>query len=532
MEYKFRTKPFGHQLTCYNQTKDEERFAVLWEMGAGKTKLIIDTFGHLFLQGKVNAFIVIAPRGVHRNWVNEEFPIHFPKALLKKSEMFVYQTSKANGVGHQKEGRRLLAYDKGPKILAITYSAIMTKKGEKLIRKMLEENECMIVADEASEIKTPKAKRSIRAITLAKYAKYRRVLTGTPITNSPFDIFMIMKFLSVEYWKNHNLMSYTVFKAVYGIYKEVERADGSTMMMGAGPNKIPVMTCVAYKNLEQLAEMIAPDVDRVLKEDVMDLPPKMYKRYTFDMNKAQVKAYQELGQDFCTWLDEDTVLEAPLVISRLIRFQQITSGFVPTPDGAGEEVEPTFYLGDSNPRMELLTEIVSKVPHKAIIWCKYIKDIEMIKELLGDRCVTYYGETSDDERAEALDRFKGFRMNAQGEREELPADEQVQWFVSNPSCGGTGLTLVEAKTQIYYNTSYRYEHRKQSEDRPHRPGQDVSVMVIDLVATIEGKATIDGKVLDSYLRKQDYSDVILQDRKRAWIENYEQGICSPTADEV
>lgn len=497
-QYKSRTTAFGHQEDIFQKSRDMPRYALFWEMGCGKTKPTIDTFGHLLLQGKVDCLIVIAPRGVHRQWITDEFPVHFPQELYRRCDFHFFQVEKSSTKWHEKQCRYLQQTPK-PVVIAVTYDGIMTKKCEKLVRYLLEHRKCMIVADEASYIKNPNAKRSIRAITLAKYAQVRRILTGTPIANGPFDLFMMFKFLSVEYWKPYGVNSYTVFKNFFGVWQDDTTADGK-----------PYRYLVAYQRLEKLGEYIQPMSDRKLKEDVLDLPPKLYKRYTFDLNEEQKRLYDELENDFMAWI-EGNLVTAPLVITRLLRFQQITSGYIPHDSG-----DPVFPLGSNNPRLELLADILDTIPHKCIIWSKFTRDIEKIQELVGrDKCVTYTGSTSDSERAEALARFRGYRPREDGTREPVPLKDQVQWFIGNQAAGGMGLNMVQAKTVVYYNTTFKLPERKQSEDRAHRIGQDDPVQYIDLVA----EDTVDIRILNALLRKQDISDTILRDRKRAWLTN-------------
>jgi SNF2 family DNA or RNA helicase len=226
---------------------------------------------------------------------------------------------------------------------------------------------------------------------------------------------------------------------------------------------------------------------------VLDLPPKLYSKRYFDLTPEQQRVYVEIKTEALTLLDTGDVVTAPLIITRLLRMQQVTCGYVPTDDGHVEQM-----IGDKNPRLDTLVELCEGLAHPAIIWAKFRKDIDLIMEKLGDKAVRYDGQTSDDERAEAKRRFQ---------------TGDVQFFVANPAAGSTGLTLTAARTVIYYNNSFKLVDRLQSEDRAHRAGQTFPVDYIDIVAP----NTVDVAIVNALRSKVNIAAEITGDNLKEWL---------------
>lgn len=474
---QLKTTPFSHQRELYERTRELNRYALFWEQGTGKTKPTIDTAAWLHMQGKIDGLLVLAPNGVHRNWVSDEIPAHMPDCVSYSAH--TYHSSKAGNKAHKDACKRLLEVP-GLAVLAMSYDAAVTKDGSKLLEAFLAKRKCLYVLDEATRIKNPSAKRTKAVLLTARLAAYRRILTGTPIANGPFDCFAMLKFLKLDFWKDYCMESFFVFKHHFGIWKQG---------MAAGRQFSYV---VGYRNLEQLHAILKDHSSRVTKDQVLDLPPKLYSKRYFQMNKEQVRVYNDLKDEFMTFLDGQLVT-APLVITRMMRLQQVTSGYVPF-DGATAVQQ----LGEDNPRMKLLEEILEDMPHKAIIWAKFTKDIDLIMALVGNEGVRYDGSTSPDDRAKAIEAFQ--RGNA-------------KYFVANPAAAGEGLTLTAARSTVYYNNSFKLTDRLQSEDRNHRYGTTHPVSYIDLVA----EDTIDEHVVKSLVKKSDIARTILGDDIKKWI---------------
>ena len=498
MNFAFKTTPFKHQLDEFNLHKNTERRAVFWEQGVGKTKLVLDTCAHLFLQNKINALLIVAPNGVHRNWISDEIPRHLMDGI--GADVYCYHSSKASQKGEagrlhsfltrQRQGDNVLA------VLAISYDGLTTKEGRRTVDKFLASNRAMYVLDEAHRIKNPTAKRTKAVFATVKEAQYRRALTGTPIANSPFDAYAIMKSLNLEFWlttkkadgRMLTFTTFTEFKRYFGIFVKVDPEDDRLWAPSF---------CVRHENLNDLHSILQQHSSRVLKSEVLDLPPKLYTKRYFELNSEQQRTYNELRDEFITFLnDGEDMVSAPLVIQRLVRLQQITSGYLPCEGG-----DPVVMLGNSNPRLGLLEDVIEDVPGKSLIFCKFTKDVDQIMDMLasvGRAPVRYDGSTGPDDRAAAIDQFqKG----------------GVSDFVANVSAASEGLTLHAADTVIYYNNSFNLVQRLQSEDRAHRIGQTKPVTYIDLAA----ENTVDEDIVDSLVKKQNVSATVLGDVVKGWL---------------
>ena len=493
MKYKHKTKPFKHQAAEFKLSRDMKTRALFWEMGTGKSKTAIDTAAWLYQTGKIDCLFVLAPKGVAPNWVYDELPIHLPDAVMKESRIFLWETQKANNKGYQRLLTPLLKH-KGLLIVVMSYSGIMTQrtakaargtlKGKEFARKLLTQRKCLYVLDESARIKDPSTKRTKRVLASSVYADYRRIMTGTPVSNSPFDVFAQIKFLDPEIWNSIGCRTFAAFKARYGIWVEHIRND-----TGRAFSQL-----VAFQNLDDLHTVVDNIGSRLLKVDVLDLPPKLYSKRYFDMTTEQTTLYQKLRDDFMVYLDSGDMISAPLVITRMLRLQQITSGYCPTDDG-------NMVLLGTNPRITLLEDTIEECPHQVIIWAKFRQDIKQIMALMQDMkisAVQYDGSTSPVAREDARNSFQA---------------GVIKVFVGNPAAAGEGLTLHAARTVIRYNVGFKLAETLQAEDRAHRIGQEHPVNYIDFIAT----GTIDAHIVRALREKQDIAQIVTGDRAREWI---------------
>lgn len=475
--------PFKHQADVLAQSADLQHFAIFWEQGTGKTKLMLDNIVHLARRGEIDAVLVLAPNGVHRNWVTDEIPKHLGAGV----DAEFWTSSKADTQRHQRTFQQMLKA-KFP-IVAMSYDAFMTKRGKAWSKKFLTERQVMMILDEATAIKTPSAKRTMTIVAAGRYAKYKRILTGTPVTNGPFDVYAPMRFLDEHFWKQHGFPSFTEFKQFFGVWQK-----GTDPVRGHQYEYV-----VAYRNLPLLQGYIDPVSSRVTKDEVLDLPPKLYAKRYFDLSEAQQRIYNQIRDEAMAFLASGELVTSPLAITRLLRLQQVTCNYLPV------EVDPNTGdvlkyedIDSTNPRLNCLGALLEEVSTQAIIWAKFRRDIDLIMKLLGDKAVRYDGATGDDERAEAKARFMA---------------GEVQYFVGNPAAAGMGLTLTAARTVIYYNNSFRLEDRLQSEDRAHRIGQVYSVEYVDIVAA----DTVDNRIVEALRNKVNIASQITGDTLKEWI---------------
>lgn len=487
---KFKTKPYKHQLECLEKFGRWAAFALLAEMGTGKTWIIINNAAQLYRKNLCDAVLVFAPNGVHTNWTRLEIPKHMPDDVPCLSAAWV-----ANGKKQDKADIEALHDNRDFNILRIftmNWEALQNKKGqEAALRFCKSAKRLMIVCDESDSIKNPSAKRTKMLMKLKQFSKWRRILTGTPINNSPFDAFSQFSFLDTGVLET---TSYYAFKAEYAqmlppsneLVKSIaQRTHFTPQIVAKGPGGRP-----KYRNLERLSRLIAPHSFRVLKKDCLDLPKKIYKTVFFDLTPEQKVAYKLMEKE-CRLLfeEEETPFTKLVAITKLA---QITSGYFIHP--ASEE--PVRIEGKT-PKLDLLIDRVKQIVaegNKVIIWARYRIEIADIVQRLNDEGITltvqYHGGTSKKLREEAIDSFEN-------------GDAEV--FIGNQQAGGKGITLVAASYVIYFSNNFSLRDRLQSEDRAHRIGQTKNVIYINIAA----KGTIDEAVIGALLNKKDIADTII-----------------------
>lgn len=485
---EFKTKPFGHQLEEFEKSKDYKSWGFWWETGCGKTKPVLDTIAHLYAKGEITGALVLAPNGVHQNWMTDEIPKHLPDVVADATVALGWSSSKSNTKKWKRKEQELLE-NPGLSILCMSYHGIMVARGAKLAKRLLAERSCIYITDEAHSFKSPGSKRCKRVLASALHALYRRAMTGTPSADSPFDVYATIKFLDPAAWAALGISTFAGFKAYFGVWERK-----TITVPGGGKREFDKL--VTYKNLDKLHEVVSRYGSRLQKSAVMDLPPKLYSRRYFEISDSQRRLYKELKEDYMAWLDGQPIT-APLPVTRLLRFQQVTAGYVPTDD----DEEPQ--LIDKKPRrIESLRGLLSEISSSTIIWAKFQKDIDLICALLreeGESFVVFDGRTSDDDRLNARRAFQ---------------EGKVKFFVANPAAAGRGLTLHRAKTVVFYSVSFKLEERIQAEDRAHRAGMDNhAVHYIDIVA----RGTVDTKILARLRTKKQAADQVTGDEFRDWI---------------
>lgn len=472
-------EPLRHQAEFLSENGRRASYALFWEMGCGKSKALIDDAALLHIEGAIDAALVLAPNGVHRNWAVEELPKHWPSDL-PPIEAFSWSSPSAGAKWHREAVTRLLQSN-GFVWLCLSYDALMTDAGKQATWDLMRSRKTLYVLDESQRAKTPAAKRTKRIIASSVYAPYRRIASGTPM-DSPMDIYSQVRFLDADFWiREFGIGSFTSFKAYFGNWVTIKTNSGRDF------EKLE-----SYRNLDELERALKKIGQRVLKEDVLDLPPKVYKRVFHELSPAQRRAYDELRSEALTFLDSGELVTAELAIVRILRLQQITSGFVMP--RAGAEIQRFT----PNPRAQILRETLEDLTRPAIIWARFVEDVQCCVEAsraAGRRPVVFDG----NDPAASLDPFHA------GEADD---------FIANLESGAReGLTLNEADTVVYYSNSTKLLNRMQSEDRCHRLGQVRSVTYIDLLA----EGTLDANVLTALREKRSTVGAVLGDRESDWL---------------
>ena len=480
VNYKYKLKPFDHQTESLECGWDRTEFGYFMEMGTGKSKVLIDNMGMLFLAGKLNFALVIAPKGVYRNWVAKEIPEHMSDDVPHRVIRWVSGPNKK-----QKEEMRSVQDNfAGLTIFVMNVEAFSSLKGQKAGEWMARAlgDYGMIAIDESTTIKNHKAKRTKSLMKIAAQFKYRRLLTGSPVTKSPMDIFAQTEFL------RPGLLGYESYYAFQGRYAVMQRRS-----MGAQA----FQQIVGYKNLDELTSNIDRFSFRVLKKDCLDLPEKIYTVRYVTLTDEQAKMYSLLQQQAMLMFDDGEMVSAPAVITQMLRIQQVMSGHLKTDDG-----EMKYF---PSRRMDALEEITEEHQGKAIIWSRFRYDIIQITEMLNKKygkgsAAAYFGDTSDDDRATAVLNFQN-------------PNHPLRFFVGNPATAGYGLTLTEANLVVYYANDFNLETRIQSEDRAHRIGQRNNVTYVDLIS----EGTLDEKIVESLRNKINIGAKVLGEQAREWL---------------
>jgi len=476
MFYKFKTKPYGHQLTALKKSCDKKVYALFMEMGTGKTKVAIDTLAMLYDKGKVNGALIIAPKGVYKTWYSQEFPTHMPNHVHYK--MVLWQATI-----NQKQKKRLDTLFKTGvdlHVLIMNVEAFSTTKGVEFAKKFLSCHETFMVVDESTTIKNPGAKRTKNIINLAAYAKYRRILTGSPVTKSPLDLYKQCEFLD-PYLLNHS--SYYTFRSRYAT------------MRTANFNGRSVQLVVGYKNLAELSEKLKPFSYRVLKDECLDLPPKTYMKRIITLTPEQEKVYRQMKQMALAEMN-GKVITTVTALTQLMRLHQITCGHFKADD---DSIQPI-----KNNRLSQLLEVLEELEGKAVIWAHYQFDVQTIvkaiQEKYGEKSVvTYYGLTPNEIRQTNLERFQ--------------TKDETRFLVGTPQTGGYGITLTAASTMIYYSNGYDLEKRTQSEARIDRIGQKFPMTYIDILA----EDTVDERIVKALRKKINIATQVMGEELKDWI---------------
>jgi len=338
----------------------------------------------------------------------------------------------------------------------------------------------MMAIDESTTIKTPTARRTKNIIKIGLDAKYKRIMTGSPITKNPLDLYTQCEFL--DPWLL-DFASYYAFRNRYAEMKTMHIRGRSIQVVDK------------FQNLGELSDIVKEFSYRVLKEDCLDLPPKVFIKRHISLTSDQKKVYEQMKEQAIAHLN-GKVTTTMTVLTQLMRLHQITCGYVTADDGTTQQVE-------SN-RLNELMSILEDTDGKVIIWANYQMSVSEIMQALtkkygANSFVHYYGLTPQEDRQDYIRKFQN--------------DPECRFIIGTPQTGGYGITLTEANTVIYYSNGYDLEKRLQSEDRAHRIGQKKTVTYIDLIC----EDTIDEKIVKALRNKINIASEVMGEELRDWI---------------
>ena len=476
MNYKFKTKPYAHQLKALEKSWNKKCFAYFMEMGTGKSKVLIDNVSMLYDQGKINGVLIVAPKGVYKNWYDQEIPNHLVNHIEKNVVLWQAAITKQQ----QQNLDTLFKTGTDLHILIMNVEALSTKKGVDFAAKFLNSHDTMMAIDESTTIKNPEAKRTKNIVNLGRAAKYKRILTGSPVTKSPLDLYKQCEFLD-PWLLDHQ--SYYSFRTRYAIMKTANFGGRSVQIV------------VGYRNLGELSDKLKPFSDRVLKDDCLDLPSKTFMKRTVQLTSDQFKVYQQMKREALAMMNGKMITTAN-ALTQLMRLQQITCGHFKADDGTVQDIK-------SN-RLDELINVLNEIEGKVVIWAHWQSDVrQIIKALVeefGENCfVDYYGLTPQDERQDNIKRFQN--------------DDKCRFFVGTPQTGGYGITLTAASNMVYYSNGYDLEKRQQSEARIDRIGQTKPMTYIDIIC----EDTVDDRIVKALRKKINIASQVMGEELKAWI---------------
>lgn len=521
IKYLFKTTPYAHQLEVLREFLHREYFALFMEMGTGKSKVVLDKIGFLYAAGKISGVLVIAPKGVYSNWPQVQIPKHFSglghyakrsmdiDADLRTETASHYgkvhlaheilQWTSSSTIKYNLEVKRIMSHTNLPKgeegtayyalkFFVMNIEALSKKRGIAVARQFLQaHHENMVVIDESTSIKNKDAKRTANILSLRPLSKYRCILTGSPVTKGPVDLWSQCEFLS---------------KGLLGTphyYNFINRYANYTRKLAKGGKKSYIQID-SFKRLDELASKIKPFSSRVLKKECLDIPDKTYVTRRISFSPEQKKHYKSMQKNALILLDSGQMTTLTSKLTQILRLQQICAGFV-KPDN--EEIVPL----QQNPRITELLDILEECQGKVIIWASFTYSIQQIVKAISEvkkwgphSVAAYYGQTSTIERPKVVDRFED-------------ANNPLRFFVGQPKTGGFGITLNKATTVIYFSNSYDLEARIQSEDRAHRMGQNKKVTYIDIIVP----GTVDEKILQVLKNKSMTAEKVIGDDPRSWF---------------
>lgn len=485
-DYVFKTKPFAHQLECLQKFAGRKFFALNAEMGTGKTWIIINDLCMLAKRKEIKRVLVLAPNGVHQNWTLREFPTHANESI--EYSAFAYRSlhTKAEVAARQKF---IDKKDVDLRVLTAHWDCLASPKALLFLEQFCEQEdgELAIVCDESDSIKNPSSQRYKNLMSrLRPHSTYRRTMTGTPVNNSPFDVWAQYRFL-------HNSIfnpNFYTFKARYAEMLPANNPLVEAIMRGG--NRVPQIVAKGigghpkYRNLEELNKIIEEHSFRILKTDCLDLPEKIYKTITFELTKEQRMVYDHLVESSRiknVAPEEDTPVHQ---LARLSKLCQVSSSYYIHPD-----LEKEIEIFGHKPKLEILEGLLEAAclsqDKQVIIWARFKREIRDIKELLVKMKlshVEYHGDITNEDRSQGIDAFQSGKAKV---------------FLGNQQAGATGITLTAADTMIYYSNNFSLRDRLQSEDRAHRIGQKNNVTYIDICAS----GTVDEKIVGVLRSKKD-----------------------------
>jgi SNF2 family DNA or RNA helicase len=516
-DFQFHRPPMDHQLRVFERSKDAIFHGYLMDMGTGKTKVTIDNVCYLHQKAMINAFLVVAPKGMYHQWAwgqndpkkpkghrSTWDPDPMPPGYRSKkrewdkdateyshSRSLVYVWNNSCSAANLKQQDFLFKSASDMKILVMNTEAFSTPKGAAFAEKFVRKHKTLMAVDEASLIKHHTAKRTKSMISTGGYAAYRRILTGTPISNSPLDVFGFESFLDYSIFGK----SWFAFRSKYAVLKDQFVQNRSFKVV------------TGYKNLDEMKRRLDQFNTRISKGDCMDLPPKLYMPREVPLTPEQEKMYTNMHENAVAYLNDLEYVTATIVLSQLTKMRQILCGYIKDDDGVVHPV-PTN-------RITAVLEIIEELDGKVVIWCPYRQPLfdlaAELKKAHGPESYGLYMGAGD-----------GVDVRDRGQTQDTfnDPDSKMRFLLLTYGSGKYGLNLTCVKYSVRIALDYDLDALLQSEDRCHGKGRGLGEepqTYIDLVSP----GTVDEKIVESLIGKKSIADLITGDKWRAFLTNEE-----------
>lgn len=464
-----------HQDEEFELHRDAVARALHWQMRTGKTKAMVDLACYLYAQGRIDGVLIFAPNNVHANWPNREIPEHH--WLGVQFSAMAWNTEAAKSVGYDAQFGQLLSCP-GLAWYAVNAEATVLKQQMPFVRAFMRRRRFLLIVDETHEWRRPGSKRSRYLRThVAPKALYRRNLSGTMIDNNPMHAYAQFEILE------KGALGYTDYKSYEEHFGVWERDE---IYVGGRPRSVPVLR--DFRNMDELRRKMAKWTTYVYRDQCDDLPKLIEARGEFELTGQQKRVYNEMVRGALVRLDTGELVASAEGASLITRLQQVASGYAVDEDGEVHDLIPP----EENPRLNYLVEEVKRCEGKVIVWCRYRRDIEMVKARMkkeGLLFLDYYGGTKSSDRPKNEERFR--------------SDPKVKGIVAQPKACGQGLDFSAGQDMIHYSHLHGdLIARRQADERCTKMGGR-SIGVLDLVA----RGTVDERILadnDDKARRADY----------------------------
>lgn len=505
--YKSKLPPLGKQLDVIDGAWHEPCWALLCRPGTGKTKMCLDQVAMQYMDDMIEALIIIAPNGVHRQWVEEGLRDHMGDMIPVIAAVY----DSTQGIRARREiDAKLRSNSMGLKVLAISYEGLQTKAGFDFAYALVNSYRCAVVADESHRVSNTKSAGYKHVRKIMRLGKVRRIATGTLIKQNPFSAYGQFELMGDGLLGFGSLAS---FKSMYaemlpadnGLVKHISKnlaekmgkgffdKDGkpkfTPQIMAKGPDGRP-----KFRNLADLRKRLERYSSFLTLADLGGVEPTVLQSTRFvELSPEQKSMYYDLNQ----WGVSETekgLLTAESTLALSMRLQQIIGGFSPTDDDPLATPVP-----GENPRIAALLEIIDELGPdvKVVVWCKFTAELRAVALALadlGDPVAEYHGKLNDKEK----------RAN----KELFINEPACRFFVGQQKAGGTGLDGLQrvADYMIFYSNDYSALEREQAVARLARTKGSPVVNVIDMMA----KGTVDEDVVRCMQTGLDVSEAILR----------------------